>query len=87
MEDGAVCPLQSKHPLLAEGILKSHAEAKLSNPYKGEPDEDEMVNERLKRAKPVPHGFTDRAFTSTWGGFNFGMADRRQNIDRTQCSS
>lgn len=75
--DDEIRPLISKHPLLAAGLLKSAAQSKGASPYDGEPDDEELVMDRLKIARPVQqHGFTDRAFSSSWGGR--GMVDRRQ---------
>lgn len=77
-------PLRAEHPLLAEGLQKSAAEASRGevppSPYAAEPDEDQLITERLKRPRPkppLPHAFTARPATSG-GWFNLQMADRRQ---------
>uniref|UniRef100_A0A7S1M7M1 Leucine-rich repeat-containing protein 56 n=1 Tax=Alexandrium catenella TaxID=2925 RepID=A0A7S1M7M1_ALECA len=72
-------PLHPSHPLLARGLLESQR-ARASRPYGEEPDEDELVVEGLKRARPrltAPHAFTARP---TVGSPHLGvqLPDRRQ---------
>jgi len=63
-------PLTPSHAGLAQElqenplITRSHTK----DPYAGEPDEDELILERLKRARPKPvvHAFTARATSSTF---------------------
>jgi len=73
-------PLKVSHPLLAEGLSRSSLQESSGtgrNPYADEPDEVELVAERLKRPNPssLPHGHTDRPKGVS---FNLQMADRRQ---------
>eukprot|EP00928_Gymnodinium_smaydae_P035168 TRINITY_DN24803_c0_g1_i1.p1 TRINITY_DN24803_c0_g1~~TRINITY_DN24803_c0_g1_i1.p1 ORF type:complete len:515 (+),score=104.72 TRINITY_DN24803_c0_g1_i1:81-1625(+) len=62
--EDSIAPLNPSHPLLAQGLLENPLTAtpKLSDPYVSEPDELELVVERLKRAQPKlhQHAFTAR---------------------------
>lgn len=76
-------PLQPSHPLLARGLLESQKAAEVAEsscPYDGEPDEDELVVEGLKRARPKPttmHAFTARPAVGN-SSFVLQPPDRRQ---------
>mmetsp|Transcript_31687 Transcript_31687/g.67354 ORF Transcript_31687/g.67354 Transcript_31687/m.67354 type:complete len:485 (-) Transcript_31687:53-1507(-) len=69
-------PLQPSHPLLIQGL--SEAALQTSSPAAGEPDEVELITERVKRARPkmLPYGqaLTDRPAGAS--GFGFELASR-----------
>jgi len=87
-----IAPLNSSHPLLAKGLQEAKVAHESGTPlatqrselYAAEPDEFDLVLERLKRARPRPavqqHAFTARpaggAATSS-SSFAF-QADRRK---------
>jgi len=73
-------PLEPFHPLLAQGLQESQTTTQSDRTYAGEPDEDELVVEELKRARPKPmtfHAFTARPALSR-SSFNMQPPDRRQ---------
>lgn len=75
-----VQPLESSHPLLARGLEANSTAGGSGDPYAGEPDEQDLVLELVKRSRPKPqaHAFTARArLEATWG-FNTQLPDRRQ---------
>lgn len=72
-------PLQTRHPLLAEGLQAQAQALDELNRYAGEPDEFELVTERIKRPRPKASGqsMTARPAVGGWG-FNVQIPDRRQ---------
>lgn len=74
-----VKPLNATHPLLAQGLQELASKADPDS-YSGEPDEDDLVMERVKRARQRPHRLlpmTARpALINSW--FNFQAPDRRR---------
>jgi len=69
-------PLIQSHPFLAQRLTESpKAEGPVCS-YACEPDEDELVLEGLKRARPKPHAFTVRPTVNNW--FCMDPPDRRQ---------
>jgi len=79
-----IAPLQPQHPLLAEGLARCAeepppGETPSSSRFGVEPDEDELINERVKRSRPkgnMPHAHTARPAVGWFGGLH--MQDRRQ---------
>ncbi|CAK0841951.1 unnamed protein product, partial [Prorocentrum cordatum] len=75
----AIPPLRPRHPLLIEGLTQVGL---AGGRHAGEPDEDELVTERLKRARPrslAQHAFTARPAAPSEGAwFSLSMPDRRQ---------
>jgi len=78
-------PLEPQHPLLAEGLKASDPlsarKPGSDDPFSQEPDETELIVERLKRArgKNTPHALTARpAVGSQFLGFGFQVQERRQ---------
>eukprot|EP00932_Pfiesteria_piscicida_P019801 SRR837773.6625.p1 GENE.SRR837773.6625~~SRR837773.6625.p1 ORF type:complete len:473 (+),score=100.95 SRR837773.6625:584-2002(+) len=77
-----ILPLNPQHPALAEALQRSAQEESTqpSARYSNEPDEDELITERLKQVRPkanLPHAHTARpAVGGTW--FGFQAYDRRQ---------
>mmetsp|Transcript_54868 Transcript_54868/g.119997 ORF Transcript_54868/g.119997 Transcript_54868/m.119997 type:complete len:584 (-) Transcript_54868:29-1780(-) len=81
-DDGTrIKPLKAKHPALAAALQQAAGEegsSKSSARYSNEPDEDDLVTERLKQVRfrdGMPHAHTARPAV---GWFNFQMYDRRQ---------
>mmetsp|Transcript_84555 Transcript_84555/g.237739 ORF Transcript_84555/g.237739 Transcript_84555/m.237739 type:complete len:642 (-) Transcript_84555:43-1968(-) len=84
-EDGrhGILPLNSQHPMLAAALQRC-AEVESTLPSArysaAEPDEDELVTERVKLARPkanMPHAHTARPAVAG-GWFKFQTVDRRQ---------
>lgn len=81
-----ILPLESQHPLLAEGLRVSDplsARPRPDDPFAAEPDEGQLVIERLKRAarsaRKPGQALTERpALPTAWSGFNLQLPDRRQ---------
>lgn len=73
--DVGVSPTPS-HPLLAQRLSESPKALGPVCSYACEPDEDELVVEGLKRARPKPHAFTVRPAVNNW--FSMDPPDRRQ---------
>eukprot|EP00929_Paragymnodinium_shiwhaense_P119266 TRINITY_DN91150_c0_g1_i1.p1 TRINITY_DN91150_c0_g1~~TRINITY_DN91150_c0_g1_i1.p1 ORF type:complete len:622 (-),score=130.22 TRINITY_DN91150_c0_g1_i1:154-2019(-) len=84
-ENAPVEPLKSEHPLLSKGLEDSTNTPLVSARYPAEPDEFELIVERLKRARPraaVPgHAFTARpADRTALSSFSFSITDRRRQV-------
>lgn len=80
-----ILPLEPQHPLLAEGLRVSDplsSRLRPDDPYAEEPDEGELVIERLKRARSARkpgQALTERPALAAGGsGFSLQLPDRRQ---------
>eukprot|EP00443_Scrippsiella_acuminata_P091326 CAMPEP_0115418558 /NCGR_PEP_ID=MMETSP0271-20121206/24730_1 /TAXON_ID=71861 /ORGANISM="Scrippsiella trochoidea, Strain CCMP3099" /LENGTH=608 /DNA_ID=CAMNT_0002843037 /DNA_START=28 /DNA_END=1854 /DNA_ORIENTATION=+ len=78
-----IAPLQPQHPLLAEGLARCAeepppGETPSSSRFGVEPDEDELINERVKRSRPkgnMPHAHTARPAVGWFGGLHMQADD------------